>query len=78
MSERQDNPDQKLIEALAAIEHEQWVHWSRATAADVPVAMQQKWRRSWVKYAELPDDLKEADRIWARKVASLLREQKVI
>jgi hypothetical protein len=70
------NPTDDLIEALAEIEHEQWRHWSQAVAADVPAIIRDRWQRSWVGYAELTEELKEADRVWARKVAALLRNQR--
>jgi hypothetical protein len=78
MNELQSSPNRELIEALAAIEHEQWLHWSRATASDVSAATRAKWQTSWVKYDEMPDNLKEVDRVWARKVVGLLRERKLI
>jgi len=31
-----------------------------------------------VDYAELEDNMKEADRVWARKVVMLLRQRKLI
>ena len=72
------NPTDNLVEALAAIEHEQWMHWSKTVAADVADAIRSKWQRSWVDYAELEDNMKEADRVWARKVVMLLRQRKLI
>lgn len=78
MNPSQPKPKRGLIEALAVIEHEQWMHWSRAVVADVPAATRAKWRGSWVAYAQLPDKLKEADRLWARKVVKLLREHKLV
>ena len=68
----------ELVEALAEIEHAQWMHWSKTVAANVTVATRDKWQRSWVDYTELSDELKEADRVWARKVVSLLREHKLV
>jgi len=78
MNDTQPNPSDDLIEALARIEHEQWMHWSQAVAADIVDATRVKWQRSWVDYAELTDDLKEADRAWARKVVTLLRQHELI
>ena len=72
------NPDVELMEALAEIEHEQWMHWSRIVAADVTEATRAKWQRSWTDYAALPDDLKEDDRVWARKVITILRQRRLI
>lgn len=75
MSTQETSTSDDLIEALAEIEHEQWMHWSRTVASEVTDATRGKWKRSWVNYDELTDDLKEADRVWARKVVGLLRER---
>ena len=72
------NPTDDLVEALAEIEHEQWMHWSQAVAPKVLSGISDNWRSSWVDYAELTEDLKEADREWARKVVTLLRKRKLI
>ena len=67
-----------LIEALAEVEHQQWLHWSKAIAPEVAEATRQQWRRSWMDYSELTEDVKEADRVWARKVMGLFRERGLI
>jgi hypothetical protein len=61
-----------LLERLAELEHEQWVAWSRAVAAEVEVDRRRRWEACWVPYAELPEEVKEQDRVWARKVLALL------
>lgn len=71
------SPD-SLIESLAKIEHEQWIHWSQAVSGEVSEATRNKWQRSWVAYAELADEMQEADRVWARKVVELLRQRRLI
>jgi hypothetical protein len=58
---------EKLVEELAAIEHEQWTHWSKAVAAVVSGATRRKWQPNWIPYVDLPDKVKEDDRVWARK-----------
>ena len=78
MSALQNNVADDLIEALAEIEHEQWMHWSQAVSGDVTETMRKKWQRSWVAYAELPDHLKESDRVWSRKVVALLKQRELI
>jgi hypothetical protein len=77
MSNPIPNPDD-LVEALAKIEHTQWMHWSQAVAAEVNTMTRDKWQRSWVDYADLTEELKEADRVWARKVVMLLRQRQLI
>lgn len=72
------NSTDDLVEALAEIEHKQWMHWSQAVAVKVADATKAKWQRSWVDYAQLTDDLKETDRVWARRVVTLLRQRRLI
>lgn len=78
MSKPLPRPTDDLVEALAKIEHQQWMHWSQAVASQVPANTLKKWKSSWVDYNELTDDLKEADRVWARKVMTLLRRRRLI
>jgi hypothetical protein len=78
MLQQTDNKLNDLIEALAEIEHEQWMHWSRAVAAKVPEATRSAWQYSWVDYHELTDGIKEVDRVWARKVIAVLRQHSLI
>jgi len=71
------NPDD-LVEALAELEHQQWMHWSKAVAPEVADATRQKWQSSWCDYSNLTEEAKEADRVWARKVVALVRERQLI
>lgn len=72
------NPPEELIEALAEIEHEQWRFWSQTVAGEVSAETREKWQRSWVNYAELSENLKEMDRVWARKVIARLRDRRLV
>ena len=78
MKKTPGNANHELIEALAEIEHEQWIHWSQTMAAKVPASIHAQWQNSWVPYGELSEKLKEADRVWARKVVKLLRRRQLI
>jgi hypothetical protein len=65
--------DESLLEQLAELEHEQWVAWSRAVAEEVSPERQRRWQAYWVPYAGLPEEVKEEDRVWARKVLEVLK-----
>jgi uncharacterized membrane protein len=65
-----------LVEAVAAIEHEQWTTWSKSVAAEVSPERRARWEKYWVPYEELPEDVKELDRIWARKVIKETRRSR--
>jgi len=56
------------LERLAELEHEQWWYWTKQIADQVPDELREKWEASWIPYDELPEELKEEDRVWARKV----------
>ena len=69
----------KRLETLAALEHDQWVEWSRTVATQglTPERLA-RWERYWVPYAELDEETKEHDRKWARLViAAILGERSV-
>jgi len=78
MNKPLDNATEDLVEALAKIEHEQWMHWSKAVSGEVPDVVRAKWQHSWVDYDKLTDEVKEADRVWARRVITLLHRRKLI
>ena len=61
-----------LLERLAELEHEQWVAWSRDVADEVAPERQRRWQACWVPYAQLPEEVKELDLAWARKVLAAL------
>ena len=59
-----------VLEALAALEHDQWMAWSKSLAAAEPLSAErvERWQRLWVPYADLSEQEKDADRVWAEKV----------
>jgi hypothetical protein len=63
-----DDEAAALLERLAEVEHEQWMAWSRSVAAEVSAERRARWQAFWVPYQDLPEDVKELDRAWARKV----------
>jgi hypothetical protein len=82
-------PKAEMLEVLAELEHEQWMHWSKATLenlkkmdSDEPDAylnacfwFEDRWSRNWKPYNELSEETKEFDRIWARKVLEILERK---
>lgn len=65
--------EETLLEDLAGLEHEQWAHWTRYMLDHLVPENIARWRRQIeVPYESLSEREKESDRIWARKVLSLL------
>lgn len=86
----------ELLEVLSAMEHEQWVDWSKSVAdsieklielidvdslskQDVEFVENQKsrlkrWESYWVDYDDLKEDVKEQDRIYARKTLEIIKK----
>lgn len=66
----------ELLEELAALEHRQWMEWSQSIAEseDISEARLERWNDYWVPYEDLPDDVQEYDREWARNVIDVLTD----
>jgi len=65
-----------IIEILASLGHEQWMNWTQDTVVNLEDLHDREryeiWKRSWIPYSELSEELKEKDRVWARKVVETL------
>lgn len=63
-----------LLETLAKQEHDQWMEWAKTLMEKEPGLSPERvarWKAYMVPYNELTDDVKEFDRIWARKTLNL-------
>lgn len=60
----------ELLEALAELEHEQWMRWAEPIMHTEPISedRRKRWQKYMVPYADLPESAKESDRVWARRV----------
>ncbi len=67
-----DRPE--LREALAELEHDQWVKWSMQIAQSENISEDrlERWKKMWVSYDKLPEDVKNQDRVWADKSLALI------
>ena len=68
-----DEPSNKEVERIAAVQHEIWSHWMRFLFGEcvviAPAELERRWRRQMnTPYAELTEEEKESDREQARKV----------
>ena len=70
--------EEQAIEALAAIEHDQWIEWAKAIAKSEKLSDDRvkRWETMYVPYAELSEEAKEQDRVYARKVLAALKKLK--
>jgi hypothetical protein len=75
-SERNDRPPDRtwLREQLAELEHRQWMEWSQHLAAAEGLSADRlaRWRARWVPYAQLPEAIKDQDRVYADRILALL------
>ncbi len=59
------------VERLAAIEHTQWMAWARIVMDEEPglsPERRERWQSMMIPFENLPDEIKEYDREWARIV----------
>lgn len=75
MSEKEEA---ELLEGLADLEHQQWWTWSQAVACknNLRIETIERWKKLWVPYLNLPEEMKEEDRKWARKVLTIIKGNK--
>ena len=62
-----------IRERLAALEHEQWAHWTRYLLDHLTPENVERWRRQIdTPYEELSEQEKQSDREWADRVLELV------
>lgn len=80
--------DTDLIEELSALEHEQWMTWSKTvfkrmydmlmdegkTGHEIVASMEIRWEPNWIPYGDLDEETKEYDREWAEKALAIVRK----
>jgi hypothetical protein len=66
----------KMLEKTSALEHEQWIQWSKQIAATETISPDRlaRWKTLWIPYEELTEEQKEQDRVWARKAIQIFNE----
>lgn len=66
--------EKKQLEELADLEHEQWIKWSKdiSRTEDISEDRKKRWQQYWIPYKDLPDNIKEEDRKYARKVMKII------
>lgn len=62
-----------LIEQLAALEHHQWVEWSKLVMPEVSEETRERWKKLQVPYHEVPITHKPSDRAWAKEVIDIFK-----
>lgn len=67
----------RIVEALAELEHDQWMHWAKTLTEKEPLLSAERvarWKTCMVPYSELTEEMKEHDRVWARKAVAIVSE----
>ena len=65
----------EIIEKLAELEHDQWMSWAKSIMQSENISQSRcdRWNSLMIPYADLSEEMKEHDRVWARKVLCLLK-----
>lgn len=69
--------EQKILEALSRIEHEQWMEWAQEIldTEDISPERRLRWQADFVPYEQLPESRKKLDRPYARKALEVLQQE---
>ncbi len=66
------NKYEELLEKVAALEHEQWSHWTEYMLDNLTPENIERWRRQIkIDYSDLTRKEQESDIVWAKKVVDL-------
>jgi hypothetical protein len=70
--------ENKIIEKLADLIHEEWIAWSRNIAEKEELSWERldRWAKLRKPYSELTEEQKEQDRVWARKAFYIIFGEK--
>lgn len=65
----------ELVDSLAALEHQQWMHWSQHVAEnnEIPDELREKWEKNWHPYSTLDEETQDQDRKWACEALQRVR-----
>ena len=80
MNNKQDDliiplSEDKLMEKLADLEHDQWSHWTRHMLDNLTDENIARWRRQIdTPYSELSEKEKDSDREWAKKIIGVINQ----
>jgi hypothetical protein len=72
---RSCDSERDAVERVAEVEHAQWMAWSKAVAPEVSPERRARWAKYWIPYKDLPEDIKELDRAWARRAIAAARRR---
>jgi len=66
----------QLKESLAELEHQQWMAWARdlLEKENISNEIRDRWEVYFVPYAELPEKIKERDRVYAQKSLDIMKK----
>ena len=66
--------DDELLEKLADLEHQQWIHWTKYMLDNMSDENINRWKKQIeTPYSELSEKEKESDREWAEKVLKIIK-----
>lgn len=70
---------ESIREQIAALEHEQWAHWTRYILNNLTPENIARWQRQIdTPYSGLLEKEKESDRHWADKALNLLKQDNTL
>lgn len=66
----------QLRETLAALIHDHWQAWTTRIVGQheekLPKELVTKWKQNWRTYTDLPERIKDKNRLWADKVLAII------
>ena len=70
------NKNKELREELSALEHDQWIYWTKGIAKEEDISKErlERWEKEYIDYEKLSEKTKDFDREWADKVLKIINK----
>ncbi|KKM60261.1 hypothetical protein LCGC14_1543610 [marine sediment metagenome] len=67
-----------LREKISELEHKQWMHWAKDILKEENISKEreERWKKDFISYKELSEEVKDFDRDWADKVIKIIKTAK--
>lgn len=74
MNDKEIRVSDPMLEALASLEHDQWMDWAKNLMEKEPGLSQERkerWQKFMIPYCDLDEAAKDMDRVWAAKAVDI-------
>jgi len=70
--------EKDLLEEISKLIHDEWIEWARNVEHEISDERKARWETVYCEYEDLSEEMKDKDRVYAKKVLAMLKEKDII